>query len=145
MCMTHLSMKKGLKYFGKDSENAVTEELKQLHMCDSFKPINPSNLSKSEKAKILESHLFLKQKRDSTIKGRLVGGGNKQRDYVSKNDVSSPTATLESVFLVSTIAAKKNRKVATVDIPNAFFQTEIPSDEKIRMRLRGKIGLWDRT
>ena len=44
-------MKKGLKDFGKDAENAVTAELKQLHMRESFKPINPSNILSQKKRK----------------------------------------------------------------------------------------------
>jgi hypothetical protein len=35
--------------------------------------------------------MVLKEKRDGKVKGRTVAGGNKQRDYISKEDASSPT------------------------------------------------------
>ena len=43
--------------------------------------------------------MFLKEKRSSEIKGRTVSGGNKQRDFISKEDASSPTVATESVIL----------------------------------------------
>jgi hypothetical protein len=41
--------------------------------------------------------MFLKEKRDGSLKGRTVAGGNKQRDYISKEDASSPTVATEAV------------------------------------------------
>ena len=94
-------------------------------MRDTFRPINPKTLSKNEYEKVLESHLFLKQKRDQSIKGRMVTNGNKQRGHVEKTDATPPTAALESVLLTSTIDAKEGRDVAIIDIPNAFVTTRI--------------------
>jgi hypothetical protein len=69
--------------------------------------------------------MFLKQKRDGKIKGRTVAGGNKQCDYISKEDASLPTVTTEAVLLSCIIDAKEDRDVAVVDIPNAFVQTRV--------------------
>ena len=80
---------------------------------------------KNEYDRVLEFHLFLKQKRDQSIKGRMVAGGNKQRGHIDKIDANSPTAALESVLLTSTIDAKEGRDVAIIDIPNAFVTTRI--------------------
>jgi hypothetical protein len=74
---------------------------------------------------VLESHLFLKQKRDGKIKGRTVVGGNKQHDSLSKEDANSPTVATESVLLSCIIDAEEERDVAVVDIPNAFVQTRV--------------------
>ena len=82
-------------------------------------------LSYDEKKKILESHLFLQQKKDGSIKGRLVAGGDKQRLYTSKHDVRSPTCHSESIFLVVAISASERRDFAIVDFPNSFPQTNI--------------------
>ena len=60
--MTQLSMKAGLKIWGGKGKQAVTKELLQLHMRDTFRPINSKTLSKTEYDKVLELHLFLKQK-----------------------------------------------------------------------------------
>ena len=82
-------------------------------------------LSKNEYDKVLESHLFLKQKRDQSIKGRMVACGNKQIGHINKTHATSPAAALESVLLTSTIDAKEGRDVEIIDIPNAFFITRI--------------------
>jgi len=52
---------------------------------------------------LLESHLLIEQKRDGNIKSRLVAGGNKQRDFLHKSDVGSPTVSTESIFLTEVI------------------------------------------
>ena len=87
-------MKAGLKRWGEKGSQAVSNELSQLHLWDTFRPINPKALSKYEYDKVLGSRLFLKQKRDQTIKGRMVAGGNKQRSHIEKTDATSPTAAL---------------------------------------------------
>ena len=118
--MTQLSMKASLKRWEKKVKQEVTNKLLQLHMQDNFLPIDPKTLSKNEYDKVLESHLLLKQKRDQSIKGRMVAGRNKQRGHIDKTDETSPTAALESVLLISTIDAKEGREVAIIDILNAF-------------------------
>ncbi len=69
--------------------------------------------------------MFLKEKRTGEIKGRTVAGGNKQRDFISKEEASSPTVTTEAVLLTCIIDADKGRDVAVIDIPNAFIQTRV--------------------
>ena len=85
----------------------------------------------------MESHLFLEEKRDGEVKGRMVSGGNKQREHVDKTSVISPTASTESIMITAVIDSKEDRDVAIVDIPNAFVQTEV--DSVITMRIRGKL------
>ena len=86
-------------------------------------------LTKKQNAQILESHIFVEEKRDGTIKARKVIGGNKQCDYITKEDVSSPTVTAEAVMLTCVIDAQENRDVAVVDIPNAFVQTVVTEED----------------
>jgi cell division protein FtsB len=62
--MTQYSLKKGLKKFQKVGEAAVSKELKQLHMRETFMPQHINDLSDSQKQKALESLMFLKEKRD---------------------------------------------------------------------------------
>jgi hypothetical protein len=121
--MTHYSMKAGMKKFKKCGKEAVSKELSQLHYRDTIEPLHPKDLNKQERNEVLEYHLFLKEKRDETIKGIIVVGGNKQRGTIEKLDASSPTATLESVLLTAVIDTKEHRHVAVIDIPNAFVQT----------------------
>ena len=84
--------------------------------------------------------MFLKQKRDVKIKGQTVEGGNKQRDFISKEEASSPTVATETVMLTVLIEAQDNRYVAVINIPNAFIQTKI-EDKKymVAIRVRGDL------
>ena len=92
--MIQLSMKAGLKRWVNKGKQAVTNKLSQLHMRDNFRPINPKTFSKNEYDKVLESHLFLKQKQYQSIKGIIVADGNKQRRHIDKTYATSPTAAL---------------------------------------------------
>ena len=67
--------------------------MKQLHWRNSYQPKHWHDLSKTQKDQILESHIFVEQKRDGKIKARKVIGGDKQSDYITKEDVSSPTVS----------------------------------------------------
>ena len=58
-----------------------------------------------------------------------MSGGNKQHDYISKEDASSPTVATEAVLLSCIIDVEEERDVAVIDIPNAFIQTQV-EDEK---------------
>jgi hypothetical protein len=136
------SMKVGMKQFKQCGEDAVSKELSQLHFRDTFEPINPKDQTNEERKEVLESHLFLKEKRDATVKGRMVTGGNKQRGTIEKLDASSPTAALdESVLHTAIMDAHEGRDVAVIDISNAFVQTRLEDDaNKAIMRLRGKLA-----
>jgi hypothetical protein len=89
--MTQLSLKAGLREWGKSAHKAVHSEMKQLHFRDTSRPRHWKELTHTEQKSILESHMFLKEKRSGEIKGRAVAGGNKQRDFISKEEASSPT------------------------------------------------------
>ena len=136
--MTQLSLKAGLKAWGKEAKKAVHKEMQQLHFRDTFKPMHWNELSHTQKQSILESHMFLKEKRTGEIKGRTVAGGNKQREFLSKEEVSSPTVATESVLLTCIIEADEGRDVATIDIPNAFIQTRIEHEKDMAIiKIRG--------
>ena len=51
--MTQLSTKTGLKIWGTKGSQAVSNELSQLHLRNTFRPINPKSLSKSDYDKVL--------------------------------------------------------------------------------------------
>ena len=63
-----------------------------------------------------------------------------QREYVNHEDASSPTAATESILLTATINAEEGRDIMTVDIPNAFVQTELDlKQDQILMKVRGML------
>jgi hypothetical protein len=98
MVMAQLSMKAAIKKWGEQAKCAISKEMKQLHRCNLYKPRHWHVLTKKQKEQILESHIFVEEKRDGTIKAQKVIGGNKQCDYITKENVSSPTVTAEAVM-----------------------------------------------
>jgi hypothetical protein len=54
-----------------------------------------------------------------------VAGGYKQRGTISKEEATSPTASLASVLLTVVIDAKEGWDVAIKYLPNAFVQTRL--------------------
>jgi len=121
--MQQLSLNAALRQWGTDAKDAGVKEISQLHWRDTFIPKRYSDLTDELKKKILKSHMFVVKKRDGKTTARLVAGGNMQRDYLTKEDSSSPTVSTEAVILTSIINAHERRDVAVIDIPNAFIQT----------------------
>jgi hypothetical protein len=136
--MTQISLKAGLKEWGDQAFTSARSKMKQLHLRNTFKPKHWRELSQVQRQTVLESHMFLKQKRDGKIKGRTVAGGNKQRDYISKEDASSPTVATEEVILSCIMDAEEGRAVAVVDIPNACVQTRVENEKGMAfIKIRG--------
>ena len=136
---SQMGFKAGLKKFGKKAENAVNKEFFQLNAYDCVEP--RSDLTAEQRRKALEYIMTIKKKRNGTIKGRGCADGRKQRAYLIKDEVSSPTVSLDTLFLSIAIDSFEGRDVATVDVPGAFLQTELKEDdEEIFMVLRGKLA-----
>ena len=135
------TLKQGLKKFGEPGMKAAMKEMTQLHDRECFEPIDFQSLSQREKKKALESLIFLVQKKDGTIKARTCANGSVQREWMSKEYVSSPTVSTEAILMTSIIDAEEGRDVATCDIPNAFIQTEVQERDKdgdrTIMKIRG--------
>jgi hypothetical protein len=141
MVMTQLSLKAALKQWGEDTKEAVEAEAKQIHWRNSFKPVHWKEVDEEKRKQILKSHVFVKKKRAGQIKARKVAGGNKQRDFISKENASSPTVATELVLLTSLVDAQENCNVAIVDIPNVFIQIDVEDNkDKVVMRIRGHMA-----
>ena len=141
--LQQLSIKAALKQWGTDAEDAGVKEVSQLHWRDTFVPRRYSDLTDEHKKRVLESHMFVVKKRDGKTKARVVAGGNMQRDYLMKEDSSSPTVSTEAVILTSIIDAHERRDVAVIDIPHAFIQTRVDNPkDRVIIRLRGVVVDW---
>ena len=138
------SMRKGLKTFGKEtSMKSMTKEIQQLHQRNSFKPIDVSNMTDGEKARVQDAIMLLTQKEsEDEVKSRLVYNGKETRKWLSREETASPTVSLESINLTFAIDAHEERDVMIADVPNAFVQTCMPSelleeDKRIIMKIKG--------
>jgi hypothetical protein len=87
--MTQYNLKPGLRKFG-------VKELTQLHIMDTWTPLEASKLSREQRMCTLSSLLFLKEKRTGDVKGRACINGAPQRAYISKEEAASPTVSTKS-------------------------------------------------
>ena len=89
--------------------------------------------------------MFVSQKRTGEYKGQLAYNGKPTREWISREDKSSPTAYNESIFLTCAIDAKEKRDLMSIDVTNAFIQTHMPlpkDGERVVMKVRGRLVDW---
>jgi len=78
LILTQMNIKEGILTFGERGNEAILKELQQLHQKNALLPINKENLSHAERKKALRYLMFLKEKRDGTIKVRGCADGRPQ-------------------------------------------------------------------
>jgi len=57
---------------------------------------------------------------------------------MQKEDTSTPTVVVESLFKSSTLDAHERRYVTTIDMPSAFMQVDMIGE--VHMKLEGKLA-----
>ena len=127
-----MSLKAGLRTFGKDGVRAVEKEMRQLHDRGVMMPVHRKNLSPEQQQEALVYLMFLKRKRCGKVKGRGCEDGRKQRAYIAREESTAQTVSTGAVFLAAVIDALENREVAVLDVPGAFMQADI--DELVHVR-----------
>jgi hypothetical protein len=80
--------------------------------------------------------MFLQLKRTGEVKGRGCADGRTQRDYMTKEETTSPTVSIQGLILSCMIDAKEKRDVATANIPGAFLQIEYTEGDT-HLRIEG--------
>ena len=113
----------------------MTKELTQKHNMSVFRLIKQDTHTYDNKKNALLLIMFLKEKRDSSVKACMCANGCKQKDDTwSKPKTMSPTVAMESVFITAVIDTDEGRGVACFDHPGAFLHEDV--DECIVMILR---------
>lgn len=134
----------GLKLFGQPATDAMIKELTSVHQKGVFSQVRMKDLSNTQLRSIIRSSLFFKEKFLSTgafekLKARLVAGGDLQdRALYSSDETSSPTVSLQSLYLVAALAAKEGRKVGTMDVGTAYLNADMKRE--VLMRIEPKLA-----
>jgi len=76
--MTQLNIKEGIRQFGERGNAALLKELNQLHEQQALMPKKKEDMSYEERKKALRYLMFIKEKRDGTIKARGCSDGRSQ-------------------------------------------------------------------
>jgi hypothetical protein len=134
-------LSKGLKILGSKGREAAIKEIIQMCKRNCFSLVSIKDMTRQERDKAQEALIFLPEKKDGSIKGRIVYNGKPTQEWMIREDVASPIAITESVLLTAAIDAMEQWDVMTSDIPNAFIQAEMPmienGQEKVIMKITG--------
>ncbi len=108
-------------------EDAILCELKNMKDHDVWESIN-SNMD----VKAINCKIFIKAKRNATgeitkIKARMTAGGHMQQNIEDSRSFS-PTSSINSVMMLTTIHAKRNSKFSVLDITAAYLNARLDDD-----------------
>ena len=137
-------LNKGLKVFGDKGKTGVIKELDQMLKRKCFKPVSVKELTQQQISRAQDAMMLLSEKEiTKEIKGRMVFRGDGTREWLSREDTASPTASQERIELTCAIDAHEGRDIMSTDIPNAFIQTYMPElehgEEAIIMKITGSL------
>ena len=110
-----LEWEKGLKVLWEKGEEAIKNELQQIHIMEWFESKQWHQLTKEKRYRALTYLMHLEETRYRRIKGRGCADGWSQQFYASKIKTSSPTTSLAAIMLTCMIDAFEKWDVATVD------------------------------
>ena len=137
--MTQYGINKGVKNFGKMGVAAVMKELQQLCNQRVGDPWKGSDLIEEERKRALKYLIFLKEKLDGIIKGRGCANGTPQHAYITKDKSSSPTISMEVLFMSCIIDTYEEQDVALVDVPGTFMQANM-TGKTVHVKLEGEMA-----
>ena len=131
-----VNVNEGVKRHGDKALVSLLKEFGQIHKYDTFDPQMMSSLTYEQRKAALNIITMIKEKRDGTIKTRACADGRKQRRYIPKEDVTSPTIQLESIIMCIIIDAKEGRDVAIADVVGTYLKANM--DNFVLVKLTGK-------
>ena len=129
ICFNQMSATRGIKLYGEKAIAAMFKEYKQLDDLEVLGRINPDNLTLEQKRKALRAVNLIKIKRCGKVKGRTCANGSVQREYVPREEASSPTLSNEALMAILLINSFEGRDVAVFDVPGAYLHADIPDDK----------------
>ena len=132
----HISMKKGIAMYGNEASRSIFAEVEAMEKKKVFTPVHHGQLTPKQKYKAIRSFMFLKEKMKpdgsfDKLKSRLTANGKTQcREEVEQifGNTSSPTVAFSSIMSIIAIAKAEGRKIATVDIKNAYLNADLKDE-----------------
>jgi hypothetical protein len=119
-----------MKEFGELGFEATMKELDDnLIGMRAVRMLKPNEVNKNVWSDALNYLMFLKRKRDGTVKARGCADGQPQREYITKDESGSPTVSIYALMALCLMDAIDDRKVVTCDIPGAFLQADWPAEQ----------------
>ena len=94
---TQYSIKKGLKEFPDEGKQSIIKEMNNMTCRKVFGEVVYESLTAQQKKWALPILLFTVMKRNGTLKSRACKNGCQQRLWTNKEQVSSPTPSIDSL------------------------------------------------
>ena len=140
------SIKLALNEGGREVEDAIGKEFKQLIEKEVWEYVNMDdqegiNHYSQLSPRPIKSLLNVDKKYDANgvftkWKARFCACGNHQdRDLYDEEDLSSPTMSLESIFILISFAAQWDAHIATADITGAYLESSLEPNDIVYMFL----------
>ena len=131
----NISPKAGFRKYKGAAIKSQYKEIKALLDNGTFEGVIPGSLTNSQKKKIIRTIMFLKEKYAADgsfekLKARLVANGS-QMDRDKSKDVSSPTISLIALLVISALAAREGREIATMDVGSAFVKASMEGEDEV--------------
>ena len=133
-----MNVREGLLTFSEKGNGAILKDSKKLHDKKALMPVSKTKISYEEQKRALSYLMFLKQKRDVSIKAHGCADGRPQREYMTKDEANLPTVSLEAMMLSCAIDTKEGRYVIVTNIPRAFPHADM--EDHVHMLLKGTIS-----
>jgi len=96
-----------------------------------------SGLTAEQRKDALRAIALIKEKRNGTLKSRVVADGRPQRKWINSEDNYSPTVASESTMLLLAQDAHEKRFVAICDIEGAYLHAKM--DDFVVMVFEGQM------
>lgn len=131
-----VNAKEGIKIYGEKVVHAILSAYDQIDNMMTFEPQDVNKMTREAKRQTLNLLTMVTEKRDGRLNGRAVIDGRKQRRYIRKEDVASPTVELESLVLSLLIDAQENRDVATANLAGVYLLAD--TKDHVIVKLTGE-------
>ena len=124
-----MSVKEAVQKFGEVGKEAFRKEFRNMVALEVFAPIRYEDITEDQKQRIIHSSAFLTEKYDENgqmigVKARWVGSGNEMNRNLYESG-SSPTISIEALFIVFALCAGADMSWCTMDIGSAFLHSQM--------------------
>jgi hypothetical protein len=130
--LANISVDKAMRECGDEAALAMMREMAQMVNKNVFHGVRWSQLTEKQRAGAVRSHMFLKRKRDGSLKARLVVDGSMQ-ERLGTDDTSSPTVSTDAVFITAAVEAHEGRHTMTMDIEGAYLHADMTSEVIVKL------------
>ena len=129
----HMAVKKCIEKHKDAAIIAMNKELYSMITKQVFFPVKLESMTRDQIVnRLVRTTMFLREKLTpdgllDLIKARLVALGNHQdRSLYKESDISSPTASITSLFIILSIAAHMEYHCMSMDIGTAYLNATLP-------------------